>query len=60
MDFAVTDSNFRFAAYVDEVVKVRFLGVSTSYGRIRYLLAPQSISNDKERAMAPEVGKLAV
>ncbi len=26
VDYAVTDSNFRFAAYVDEVVKVRFLG----------------------------------
>jgi hypothetical protein len=26
VDFAVTDSNFRCAAYVDEVVKVRFLG----------------------------------
>jgi hypothetical protein len=26
VDYAVTDSNFRFAAYVDEVVKVRYLG----------------------------------
>jgi hypothetical protein len=26
VDYAVTDSNFPFAAYVDEVVKVRFLG----------------------------------
>jgi hypothetical protein len=26
VDFAITDSNFKFADYVDETVKVYFLG----------------------------------